>query len=52
MPGDSPRSVVSYLDEIDSTTPEFVDLFDELPLWSAPFGLMLLARPDGLCGGP
>ena len=24
--------------------PEFGDLYDELPLWSAPFGLMLLDR--------
>jgi precorrin-6B methylase 2 len=35
---------VSYLDAIDSTAPEFGDLFDELPLWSAPFGLKLLDR--------
>jgi ubiquinone/menaquinone biosynthesis C-methylase UbiE len=35
---------VSYLDEIDLTTPNFGDLFDELPLWSAPFGLLLLDR--------
>jgi arsenite methyltransferase len=33
---------VNYLDEIDYKTPEFGDLYDELPLWSAPFGLMLL----------
>jgi arsenite methyltransferase len=33
---------VKYLDEIDFRTPEFGDLYDELPLWSAPFGLMLL----------
>lgn len=26
------------------TAPEFGDLYDELPLWSAPFGLMLLDR--------
>src|SRR5205809_783687 len=31
-----------YLEEIDLKTPEFGDLYDELPLWSAPFGLMLL----------
>ena len=33
---------MNYLDEIDYTTAEFGDLYDELPLWSAPFGLMLL----------
>ena len=33
---------MNYLDEIDYKTPEFGDLYDELPLWSAPFGLMLL----------
>jgi ubiquinone/menaquinone biosynthesis C-methylase UbiE len=33
---------VNYLDEIDYKTPEFGDLYDELPLWSAPFGLLLL----------
>jgi ubiquinone/menaquinone biosynthesis C-methylase UbiE len=35
---------MKYLDEIDYTTPEFGDLYDELPLWSAPFGLMLLEQ--------
>jgi len=35
---------VSYLDKIDLTAPNFGDLFDELPLWSAPFGLLLLDR--------
>jgi arsenite methyltransferase len=35
---------VKYLEEIDLTTPEFGDLYDELPLWSAPFGLLLLDR--------
>ena len=29
---------------MDSAHPDFGDLFDELPLWSAPFGLMLLDR--------
>ena len=29
---------------IDLTLPEFGDLYDELPLWSAPFGLLLLDR--------
>jgi arsenite methyltransferase len=33
---------MNYLNEIDYETPEFGDLYDELPLWSAPFGLMLL----------
>jgi ubiquinone/menaquinone biosynthesis C-methylase UbiE len=33
---------MKYLDEIDYKTPDFGDLYDELPLWSAPFGLMLL----------
>jgi arsenite methyltransferase len=33
---------MKYLEEIDFKTPEFGDLYDELPLWSAPFGLMLL----------
>jgi arsenite methyltransferase len=35
---------VNYLDEIDFQHPDFGDLYDELPLWSAPFGLMLLDR--------
>ncbi|HVX61548.1 MAG TPA: methyltransferase domain-containing protein, partial [Pirellulales bacterium] len=33
---------MGYLDDIDYNTPEFGDLYDELPLWSARFGLMLL----------
>lgn len=33
---------MKYLEPIDWQTPEFGDLYDELPLWSAPFGLMLL----------
>lgn len=33
-----------YLDEIDYNEPTFGDLWDELPLWSAPFGLLLLER--------
>lgn len=33
---------MNYLDEIDYLTPEFGDLYDELPLWSAPFALMML----------
>jgi ubiquinone/menaquinone biosynthesis C-methylase UbiE len=35
---------VTYLEEIDYTTPEFGDFYDELPLWSAPFGLLLLEQ--------
>src|SRR5262245_48144607 len=35
---------VQYLEAIDGQTPEFGDLYDELPLWSAPFGLMLLEQ--------
>jgi len=33
---------MKYLDDIDSSTSEFGDLYDELPLWSAAFGLLLL----------
>ena len=29
---------------IDIHSPDFGDLYDELPLWSAPFGLLLLDR--------
>lgn len=35
---------MSYLDAIDFDTPDFGDLYDELPLWSAPFGLWILDR--------
>ncbi len=35
---------MNYLEEIDFTAAGFSELFDELPLWSAPFGLMLLDR--------
>ena len=35
---------MTYLDEVDITTAEFGELYDELPLWSAPFGLMMLER--------
>jgi ubiquinone/menaquinone biosynthesis C-methylase UbiE len=35
---------VEYLDDIDVQHPDFGDLYDDLPLWSAPFGLMLLDR--------
>ncbi len=30
------------LEEIDYKSPEFGDFYDELPLWSAPLGLLLL----------
>ncbi|HEV3024635.1 MAG TPA: methyltransferase domain-containing protein [Pirellulales bacterium] len=36
------RVPMNYLEAIDDKTPQFGDLYDELPLWSAPFGLMLL----------
>ena len=35
---------MKYLEAVDSTHPEFGELYDELPLWSAPFGLLLLDR--------
>jgi arsenite methyltransferase len=35
---------VAYLDPIDFDTPDFADLYDELPLWSAPFALWILER--------
>jgi len=35
---------MQYLEDIDCTTAEFGDHYDELPLWSAPFGLMLLQK--------
>ena len=35
---------LSYLEEIDFNQPGVVEQYDELPLWSAPFGLMLLDR--------
>lgn len=41
---------MNYLDDIDLTAPEFGDLYDELPLWSAPFGLLLLDRVPMKCG--
>jgi arsenite methyltransferase len=42
---------VNYLDPIDFTTPGFGELYDELPLWSAPFGLALLERVPLLSQG-
>jgi arsenite methyltransferase len=35
---------MKYLEEIDIDQPGAVALYDELPLWSAPFGLLLLDR--------
>ena len=35
---------MDFLEDIDTTSPDFGDFYDELPLWSAPFGLMLLDR--------
>ncbi len=35
---------MEYLAEINPHTDEFFELYDELPLWSAPFGLMILDR--------
>lgn len=35
---------MEYLEDIEPSRAEFGDLFDELPLWSAPFGLLLLDR--------
>ena len=37
-------NAMDYLEEIDYTHAEFGDIYDELPLWSAPFGLLLLER--------
>ncbi len=35
---------MEYLEPIDWERAEFVEHYDELPLWSAPFGLLLLER--------
>ncbi len=35
---------MEYLEAVDSTHAEFGELYDEVALWSAPFGLMLLDR--------
>jgi arsenite methyltransferase len=37
-------AAVTYFDDIDLEHPDLGDLFDELTLWSAPFGLLLLDR--------
>ena len=34
----------AYVEPVDTTDPSFADFYDELPLWSAPFGLLLLER--------
>lgn len=36
--------IMEYLEEVDYTRPEFGEFYDELTLWSAPFGLLLLDR--------
>jgi hypothetical protein len=41
---DSNRAAMSYLDDIDLTGADTADLHDELPLWSAPFGALLLEK--------
>ncbi len=35
---------MDYLEQIDYDNLEFSEFYDELPLWSAPFGLLLLDR--------
>lgn len=35
---------MKHLDDIDIQTEEFAEFYDELPLWSAPFGLAMLDR--------
>jgi len=35
---------MDYLQEVDFDRPDQGELYDELPLWSAPFGLMMLER--------
>ena len=35
---------MDYLKEIDQQEAHFGDMYDELPLWSAAFGLRLLDR--------
>src|SRR5690348_5154780 len=41
-----PSETMSCLDAIDHQSPDFGDFYDELPLWSARFGLMLLDRVE------
>lgn len=35
---------MKHLEDIDINTPEFVEFYDELSLWSAPFGLLMLEQ--------
>ena len=37
---------MNYLDPIDYQAPDFGDFYDELPLWSARFGMMLLEEVE------
>jgi arsenite methyltransferase len=37
---------MKYLEKVDHEAPGFGDFYDELPLWSAPFGLMLLEHVE------
>lgn len=34
----------TYIEKVDFARPEVAEFYDELPLWSAPFGLMMLDR--------
>ncbi len=36
--------MTDYLEPIDMNDPAVGGMYDELPLWSAPFGLLLLDR--------
>ena len=36
--------MMDYLEELDAPPPDFGRFYDELPLWSAHFGLLLLER--------
>ena len=36
--------MTDYLEPIDHAQPGYGDIWDELPLWSAPFGMLLLGR--------
>ncbi len=36
--------MMEYLEPINYLENDFVKIFDELPIWSAPFGLLLLDR--------
>ena len=38
--------MMEFLNYKFKDTPEFVNTFDELPLWSAPFGLLLLKHVE------